>query len=311
MSLNFKNSDKFFGDKGLTSTSANFIANKAKEIIEGLDDTNIGFVSTLMSSMNSDKEIIVERGMNMSELEKLIENKRMIIKLNSLISWLREAVKSRENMLQHTEHISFNVWMRDTYPDVNERTYGANIEDVDEPENNCVDTNTWAVENMNIKEMNEYFYLLAAVSTLGKFIHPSGEYAKARDNATKLDGTSSVKDMQSNTVIYKFCRSIDKTDIENKFFELQEMYRDYQKRLNAIKFNIENNVLNIRDEYSKKMNEYSEILHKNELLINAARQKYVNEFTEWKIETLNNLRRLKIIIPNDLQDVYEMVNGKR
>ena len=43
--------------------------------------------------------------------------------------------------------------------------------------------------------------------------------------------------------------------------------------------------------------------------IRAEELKYKKEFSQWKVDELNRLRSLKIIIPNDLMDIYQFVTS--
>lgn len=309
MNIKFDNCEKFFGKSGYTSTSANYIANKAKEIAEGCLSDNLTFLTTKVKSLNNNLESVVERGLNEEQFNTLIERKLMVAKLNGLISWMREAIKAKETMLNLTENKTFLVWMRENHPDVDVKTFGAEITKNEYPEDIRMTSDQWAMNNMSVKEINEYLYLLAACSTIGKFIHPNGEYAKARKKALDMVGTSNIKDYQSSTVIYEYESSIPAEMIENKFFELQELHREYQKRLNVIKFNIENEVQKLDDKFTMLVDKYEEIEAENENKIDAAKKKYRSEFNEWKIKKLDEIRTLKIVIPNDLKQVVDFVNN--
>jgi hypothetical protein len=309
MNIKFNNCDKFFGTSGYTSTSANYIANKAKEIAEGFATSGINFVTTTVDSIVGGTERVIDKGLNEEQFNKLIENKLMIAKLNGLISWMREAIKAKETMLNDVERIHFNTWMKENYPDVDIKTFGAELEENDYPDDNRLTDNEWAMQNMSVKEINEYLYLLAACSTIGKFIHPNGEYANARATAIKKDGTSKINDYQSSTIIYQYSSSIPADVIEKKFFELQELHREYQKRLNAIKFNIENEVQKLNDNYQMLVDKYEQTEARNQNKIDEARKNYNAEFNKWRIGRLDEIRHLKIIIPNDLKEVVEFVNN--
>ena len=162
---------------------------------------------------------------------------------------------------------------------------------------------------MSIKEINEYLFLLAACSKIGKFIHPNGEYSKARAIALQKHGTSSIKDYQSSTVIYNYESSVPAGVIERKFFEMQELHREYQKRLNAIKFNIENEVQKLNDQYTAMLDKYDEIELINNANIRKKAAEYKTLFNNWKMKKLEELRKLKIIIPNELKEIVDLVNN--
>jgi len=157
--------------------------------------------------------------------------------------------------------------------------------------------------------VNEYLYLNAICSVLGKMIHPGGEYANAKDEAFKKNDETSVNDYSSEVIVYKYEASIPLEKIEGKFFELQTKEREYQKRLNKIKFEIENGV---HAENEKRKTEYLkwEEEKKKVKAENAAALAGINaKFWDWKKSKLNEIRSMKIVIPNDLEDIYQLVNN--
>lgn len=309
MNIKFNNCEKFFGTSGYTSTSANYIANKAKEMVEGINADSIDFITTKVSSLNNNTEMILSRGLNESQLDRLIECQVIASKLNGLISWMREAIRAKETLLNQCERTNFNTWMKENYPDVDLTTFGADIIDNPEPEDITMTADEWAMNNMSIKEINEYLFLLAACSKIGKFIHPNGEYSRARATALQKHGTSSVKDYQSSTVIYNFESSVPADVIEKKFFEMQELHREYQKRLNSIKFNIDNEVQKLKDQYDTMLDKYDEIKSMNNANISKKHAEYKTLFNAWKMKRLEELRKLKIIIPNELKEIVDIVNN--
>lgn len=309
MNIKFDNCEKFFGTSGYTSTSANYIANKAKEMVEGINADSIDFITTKVSSLNNNTEMILSRGLKESQLNTLIERQIIASKLNGLISWMREAIRAKENLLNQCERTNFNTWMKENYPDVDLNTFGADIIENPEPDDITMTADEWAMNNMSIKEINEYLFLLAACSKIGKFIHPNGEYSRARATALQKHGTSSVKDYQSSTVIYNYESSIPADVIEKKFFEMQELHREYQKRLNSIKFNIDNEVQKLNDQYTAMLDKYNEIESMNIANISKKRAEYKTLFNTWKMKKLDELRKLKIIIPNELKEIVDLVNN--
>ncbi len=309
MNIKFNNCEKFFGTSGYTSTSANYIANKAKEMVEGINADSIDFITTKVNSLNNDKEMILSRGLDENQLDTLIERQVIASKLNGLISWMREAIRAKETLLNQCERTNFNTWMKENYPDVDLNTFGADVIDNPEPEDITMTADEWAMNNMSIKEINEYLFLLAACSKIGKFIHPNGEYSRARATALQKHGTSSVKDYQSSTVIYNYESSVPADAIEKKFFEMQELHREYQKRLNSIKFNIDNEVQKLKDQYVAMLDKYNEIESTNNVNIDKKRSEYKTLFNAWKMKKLEELRKLKIIIPNELKEIVDLVNN--
>lgn len=307
--LDFRHFDKFFDVNGYTSTSANYIANKAKEMISAVGMNNISFLNEDVKSLNSAVNASISRGLTEDDVNKFKENLERITNLNALISWLREAIKAKETQLNEVENTSFNTWMQVFHDDVDRNTYGAELLESNEPVKPDFSESNYVMNNMSVKDANEYLYLLSACSTFGQFIHPDGKFNRARQHAYDKSGTSRVVDNNATTLVYDYTMSVDGETIENTFFDLQETHREYQKRLNSIKYNIDNAIQKMRDDYTKECDEYDRICRENELRVNAARTSYRNMFNEWKINTLNELRQKKIVIPNALKEIVDYVNN--
>ena len=97
----------FFAENGLTSTSANHIANLAKEYVKAQEQEleSVEFYNTYLTIIGSDKEQRVQRGCTSQQLDDIAVKLRDISLANSLIAWLREAIKMRSQML--TDIITF------------------------------------------------------------------------------------------------------------------------------------------------------------------------------------------------------------
>lgn len=307
--LDFRHFDKFFDVNGYTSTSANYLANKAKEMINAIGMKNVSFLNEDVKSLNSTVNASISRGLTGDDVDGFKTNLERVTNLNALISWLREAIKAKEIQLNEVETMSFNTWMSVFHDDVDKNTFGAELIETTEPVKPDFSEITYVMNNMSVKDVNEYLYLLAACSTYGQFIHPDGKFNQARQRAYDKAGTSRVVDNNATTLVYDYTMSVDGEKIEKTFFELQETHREYQKRLNSIKYNIDNAIQKMRDDYTKAYDEYDRNCRENDLRINAAKSSYWAMYNDWKIKTLNDLRQKKIVIPNALKDTVDYVNN--
>jgi len=303
----FNTFQKFFDTKGLTSTSANYIANIAKELVK-TSTPNMTFVDVYISDWkNQDHEHKIKSGISEKDFELLDEIYEQNAKLHALIAWLREAIKAKENMLNVIEKTNIEEWAEENGIDMMNFTLPKWDKDYDY--NKSYTENDYINEHLSIKEVNEYLYLNAICSVLGKTIHPGGEYSQAKDEISNKIDESYVQDYNSEVIVYKYKSSIPVEKINSKFFELQAKERDYQKRLNKIKFEIENGV---QAENEKRKTEY--LKWKEEVKKVEAEQAAViaginSQFWKWKNDKLAEIRSMKIVIPNDLEDIYQLVNN--
>ena len=110
-----KKDEIFFGNDGLTSTSANHISNLAKEFIQQqqtlldsikLYDTTIRLISESSSAPYS-------RGMNEDEFRRIPQVLNEIAEATSLIAWLREALKAKDRLKEECRRYSLEEYCKD------------------------------------------------------------------------------------------------------------------------------------------------------------------------------------------------------
>lgn len=283
----------FFDTTGLTTTSANHIANMAKELYVAIEQElkEASLTTTKVTLIGESSSHIISAGVNSHWLSTLKEKAERITKLKSLIAWLREAINAKELLIKAI--------------DFDEETWAAenNIELLCRPEQQEHTTVESLIKDLPVKERNQYFVLETKCAVLGKLIHPEGTFAEQRkqynyyqNNPTKIEGNG------RDTLIYTRSSSITPQEIEDTFFELQKLHRESQASLNAIKHNLEERVkqLNLEQDLAdeKAFKEY----HAQQREINIARGMYIREETK-------KISSLKIVIPNNLQDIYQEVTN--
>lgn len=283
----------FFGGSGLTSTSANFVANMAKEYVSNLtsDLENIDFLSVEAQLMGNDNHHVLQRGADEKELQDIPNKLNIIAKAKSLIAWLREAIKARDNLVKEAENVSIADYCKMTGKDV--PIYPEKEDELTEED---------LIGELSIKDRNRYFTLEAKCAVLGKYIHPSGTFALKRKALSdsikhehKIDGTG------RDAIIRTYIPSVERQDVEDMFFKLQTEHRETQAEFNSIKFKIEKALTEDRikkqEDYKVRYNAYK----------NAV-QALEEELKEWKLKEVQNISALKIIIPNDLKDIYDVIS---
>lgn len=289
-----KKDEIFFGTEGLTSTSANYIANMAKEyymqknkILEEMQ-----FYSTTVSIIGATQYHVIECGISnelFSQIPTMIAD---ISKAKSLIAWLREALAARDRLKSEILNMSETDYCKLKGIDAPIMPTKGSILTEDE---------YWG--SMSIKARNAYYELETKCATLGKFIHPNGHYAEERDAAVKKSNTPhKVTGTGRDTNIFTYELTIPLTDIEQQFFDLQKKYREYQANLNSLKFECQNAIekseAKVNAEYTAASREYS-----------SKRSALLAEMREWQQAEIVNISKLKIIIPDSLQDIYNKISS--
>lgn len=278
----------FFGEYGLTSTSANHIANLAKEYYQSLEAEleAINFVKEEISIVGSMERTETNTGTPniLSTVDENIEN---IIAAKALIAWLREAIKIKDDLTTDISHYVSDEYMNLKYP-----------------EQPHVKTKEEILEDWDVKDRERYLTLETECAVIGKYIHKSGSYSKAK----KQLFDKMVKPVETSlhgrdTIITYYTPLLTKEAVEEKFFELQKRHRAAQAELNALKSRLEKEELELKDkasrEYMAALDEYN--VKKRQL--SEADKMYVEE--QRKI-----VEKLKIVIPPYHQDIYKKLTEK-
>lgn len=105
----------YFGSAGLTSASANHVANMAKESIMEISRRleAIGFydATVCLLSGGTPQQCVV--GSKRDDLDEIMPSLERIGEANALIAWLREAIKARERLLQEVKDMSLECYCKE------------------------------------------------------------------------------------------------------------------------------------------------------------------------------------------------------
>lgn len=279
----------YFGDNGLTSTSANFIANQAKEMVatlqEELDATS--FINGEIGLIGGERTSTFK---GVTDLDYMQGNLDKIVKAHSLIAWLREAIKAKENLKKEVTNISLKEWSKQ-----NDKVYP------DEPETEDTITKDDILATWTVKDRNHYLALEAKVSAYGKFLHPHGAFAEARKKLReKVNNPTSYQESGRDTIIHTYSPSVSLADADAKFFELKGIWRKAQAELNGYEHKIQ---LLIDKDENEKNSKYSKECAYYQRVVGTLSA----ECKEWKDKKAQEIANLKIIIPHDLVDIYNEV----
>ncbi len=284
----------FFGENGLTSTSANHIANMAKEFAQNIEMGilyKFDFYSTHVGLIGSPDKSQTSVGMTPEELRDIPHYLKQVSEAKSLIAWLREAIKARENLLNAINKKDIEEWFKERGMDF----WG-------QPKRPDSITKDEYIASLNIKERNRIYELQTTCAVFGKFIHPDGTYSNARKNLLKISGAPfEVKGEGRDALVYEYKPTCDEHDVNEVFFNLQAEHRSKQAELNSILHDIDEQV---RAENMKRNSEYAEKVREWDV----EGKKQLAEFEAWKSEESKKIADLKIVIPDHLAKIYEAIN---
>lgn len=279
--------------QGITSTSANFLANLAKEqkaadlkLLSNLLLTNVS-----VELINGDKKPYKK---GLTSLKFLRQKLLRIGELNAFCAWLREAIKEKEALLEHNNDLTFDEFCElqgIVIPKRPIRPGEVTAEDV---------MNTWS-----IKEKQNYLRLEALASTIGNAIHPqsSPNFASSRNSMyEELANPTTIRGEGRDLVIYTSTPSVDPDEVEEVFVDLQNLHREYEKQLNSIKYHLKEEVnkknLQLQQDYEDARVKYSDEICA-----------ITSQLKVFKTKENQRISSLKIVIPEKFQSIYEELNS--
>ncbi len=279
--------------RGLTSTSANHVANMAKEMIRSLTSelAELQFYSTDVALIGDSNKSRLENGVDDEAVNAVIDKLFRIAKAKSLIAWLREGIKAKEALIEETQSISLSDFAKQE---------GIKLESSPDLKDEMTDDDY--IASLSLKERCRYYEVETLAAVLGKEIHPGGSFAEARDSLLKkLERPHSVSGEGRDTLIYSYEASVDTKTVEDVFFKLQKLYREAQADVNTRKHECKKAVTDANiarnAEYVAKFAEWTN----NRNLIESRRTEYIKR-------RIKELGEMKILIPESLKSIYEEVS---
>lgn len=290
----------FFKDGFLTSTEAQNICNVANEVIARLAESinSVQFYNTSITSIvSSDNEVCAGRGT--TDIAWIQDAIIKIGQYNSLIAWLKEAIKNKEEALEELSNTHIQDWSEyKDYPAPKSPSRKASV------------TKDDVIRNLGATELNKYFTLQSKAAAIGKFIHEGGSVSKAKIMLGKVIAEpNKISGAGRDTVVYKYTPSVNVDDVNNMFLSLMFEHRNLNAQLNFIK--------------AKAIEEANTQNIVNEQEYQKARTAYSKEYNDWldKIEDLRSrfnqyiitekekISKLKINVPDSLMETYKSIKA--
>lgn len=277
----------FYSDKGITATSAEHICNMAKEHYETIEQEikNFCFYNTEIELLTSGKKVLISKGVESSDILFLQDKIKEIADCKTLIAYLREAIKDKTRISQEIKFPEeLELPTRPAYTFKLPTT-----QDV---------LDTWTAE-----KLLRYFKLEAYAATYGEQVHRDGDISKARKSFYEvLTKPNSVNLDGSDTIISTYTPTLDKSEVERQYFLLQAKQREAQAELNGLKQEIEDEISRLsekgRQDYESLMNTYED-----------QRLKIENQRALYLEKKRQEIKNLKIVIPENLKSIYDKINS--
>lgn len=280
----------YFGEAGVTATSANHLCNVAKERYEYLESklNNLSFINENITIIGEDKVVPSKVATQIpSDIPSILNE---IAHLKGFIAIMRVAIKEKNDLdtklqsYESDELKAFNPKYPE-YPDMPRKI-----------------TNEHLQKYLSPSEFNRYLVLEAKAATIGQAIHPSGDYASARKEAfNRLSKTIDVSENGRDTIIRSYNLNTTKEDIDSVFFELQKVHRELEAEMNGLKTKVENI---LKDEYQQKLAEYNRAA----VLNDSTKMQLVEASVTERNNLIQKLRSLKIVIPPQYSELVKQLS---
>lgn len=285
-------------NNGLTSTSANHIANLAKEMVREIETSLSGLTlySTSVALIGTENNNTLTEGDTVDTLNTVQSQLHSVARANALIAWLREAIKAKERLLKETEELSTEAYMK---------LQGIEKPVIPEMAKTLTEDEYYA--NMSVNERNRYYSLEALASVLGKAIHPNGAVAVARERLNeRIKEPKSIEGNGRDALICTYTPTVEIQEVDDVYFSLQKEFREVQASLNSIKFDCQKAVKESEIEaQTTYLDEYAKY--------EGERLRIQNEKSAYIKKQTREIGNYKILIPESLKEIYDKVThlGKK
>lgn len=291
----------FFGENGLTSTSANHYANLAREQARA----NINFLSNLQFYTESISVIgdtaggVIREGATTASLPEIKAKVQQLGELNALIAFFNEAIKEKERLSKVAAD-----WQDEQMRDEFNRRHNELAERKPRRANYLTEDdvkNAWTVG-----EQEKYLTLQAQAAAIGKLIHEDGALSRARiDLMQKISAPRSVDVNGRDTIIHSYAPTVEQSEVDGLYFDLQSQHRSLQAELNGIKKKIQDsleaNKIEADAAYRAELVKWNDEVRALDRELSEA---YEDERAE-RMRRQQYAAALKIVVPNRLKAIFE------
>lgn len=290
----------YFNEKGITSTEGNHLCNIAKELQQAAINrlNSVKFFETTISVIGSNEKQLMSKGNE--SLDFIEEDLQLVASLNAFCAWVREAIKEKERQQDNIRKLIFDEWAEQLFVELPTSPK--------HPSKPLVVSEQSVLDSWDINKRNKYLELEAFASTIGKYIHPNGEYSCAREKAhNAINKPISKEGSGRDTVLYHTTPSINIEDVDNLYMFLQSKHREYEKQLNMMKAEIKESVTKLTVENNQHYENLLEIYRKEYSDYNSKLLELRSQYNTWITKTLENISKYKIAIPNNLKETFNLL----
>ena len=282
------------GAEGISSSEASRIANLIKELVKGLDVTTSNF--QIQTSYFKEDGNDYRLDMN-NKIENWNENLIQKGDYFALSAWLKEAVKVKEDLCKKIIAKVFNT-----------SDYTAELKPYikNELETFSLDFDYYKYNVMSEEDLAIYLTADARATHIGKFIHNFDEIRSQFDNfkptTFRREGDKVIT--VTNKPLY------GKDDVLAKVETLTAQHSTQDKLCNAYKASHKAWEADQKLKRASEERLFQDELRKIDRYNDEIISKHKTEFEKEKIQELENIRAMKIVIPKQYKALFDEVSAK-
>lgn len=292
----------YFGENGLTSTSASYYANIAKELQNAAAErlNSVKFFKTSVAVIGSnERQLMSDGNKTLDFIEKDLET---LSAMNAFCAWVREAIKEKEEQQRLVNKLDIESWAKQQGIEIPVQPK--------HPKDPDLISELDVIESWDINKRSKYLDIEAKAATIGKQIHPEGALSKARKKAhTAVNNPITKEGTGRDMILYYTEETVSLKEVDNLFMYLQDKYRSYEKELNQMKAEIKETVNDLtrkaNEQYQKEVDEWKAANHE----FSAAWSTIRTQYNTWRTNELERISKLKITIPNRLKETFNLIKA--
>lgn len=293
--MEIKNENKvFFGESGITSTSATYLCNIARELLKDIESSlnSISFITEEVTLFGSENKIRTKEGYNLSELSDLDSKLTKAAQLKAFIAWMSEGIKAKDVESERLKEYTLSDFTKDFPEYIIQRS-----------ENSTLDIN-YGLGKLSISERVKYLFSEALTSSIGKYIHNNGALRKAYSELlniahNKVNITTEAKD--SIVIVTNKIPSVDTKEVEKIMLKYQDLRRENEKVLNSLKSKVK--------DYDHEYQMYLNLEQKVDVESYKENMEIIrSKYNEYVLNKRSEIENFKIIIPDELRDIYNTLH---
>lgn len=289
----------FSTTQGLTSASASHVSAMANVMAQDVKAQvkALRLYRKFIRVIGEDEVLVEDYN---DTLVNLDHNLNTICKANALIAWLREGIKEKEMCIDLINATTLEEYCERYHIDLGEEPVMPKM-----PRVNFNDLHVVLATGVSIKEYNRLLELNSTLAVYGELIHDKGlltEHKRKLQAIAKnpIEYAESGRD----TIITRYeAKAINYADAI--YTQLQAQYRKLQAEKNGLEAKFADLAadyqVNLKHTYDEELAKYRRACEEYEL----RRAEANSAMTDWKKAECDRVAALKIIIPNDLTDIYE------